>query len=106
MDMRIIKPESALLMQSRLVGPTDEGDDYGFAIRTSKQLLDGKTMIGHTGGAYGVLTSMFWNRERTFGIVVMTNGCNERRDHNFMSIHRDVDKCLYDNLIKGTEADR
>ncbi|MDD3911341.1 MAG: serine hydrolase [Bacteroidales bacterium] len=106
MDMRIIKPESALLMQSRLVGPTDEGDDYGFAIRTSKQLLDGKTMIGHTGSAYGVFTSMFWNRERTFGIVVMTNGCNGRMDHHFMSIHRDVDKCLYDNLIKGTEADR
>lgn len=97
---RIISSESAQLMQSPVVSPTDEGDSYGFAIRQSKQLIDGVDMIGHTGGAYGVYSSMFWNADRTFGIVVITNGCNGKRDHNFMSIHRDAASCLYKNFIQ------
>ena len=107
--VKILKPESSLLMQSRLTNTFEfPGGDgfYGFAIETTNSLIPGKTMIGHTGGAYGVFTSMFWNKERTFGIVVMTNGCAYEREHGFMAIHYRVDNCLYNNLIKGTEADR
>ena len=103
--VKIISKESSLAMQTPVFGPDDDRDQYGFALRKGDDLLDGYTMIGHTGGAYGVFTSMFWNEDRTFGFVVMTNGCSEKRDHNFLSIHRMVDKCLYDNLIKGTSAD-
>ena len=105
----ILKPESSLLMQSRLTAtfeyPNDDGF-YGFAIATNNALIPGKTMIGHTGGAYGVFTSMFWNKERTFGIVIMTNGCTYKTEQGFMSIHYRVSNLLYNNLIKGTEADR
>lgn len=97
---QIISKSSAELMQSPIV-KTDEGDDhYGFAIEISNNLIDGLTMIGHTGSAYGVFTSMFWDADRKFGFVVMTNGCNQRYDHGFMSIHRDVDQWLYKNFIK------
>ncbi len=102
-SVKIISPESSAMMQSRVAEKTDEGDAYGFAIRTSDQLLDGFTMIGHTGSAYGVYTSMFWDKDHKFGFVVMTNGCNGRRDHNFMSIHREVDACLYRNFIQESE---
>ncbi|MBQ5828010.1 MAG: beta-lactamase family protein, partial [Bacteroidales bacterium] len=86
---QIISKESAEAMQSIVAPKTDEGDAYGYAIRTSNQLLDGHTMIGHTGSAYGVYTSMFWDKDRNFGFIVMTNGCNRREDNNFMSIHRE-----------------
>jgi len=97
----IIGKPSAELMQSSIIetDPEDNGY-YGFAIRTTEDLVDGKKMIGHTGGAYGVFTFMFWDSDRQFGFIVMTNGCNERRDHHFMSIHREVDNCLYNSLIK------
>ena len=52
-----------------------------------------------TGGAYGVFTSMFWDKDRKFGVIAMTNGCNERRDHHFMSIHRECAQALYNNII-------
>lgn len=94
-SIRIIDRHSAELMQTRIISPTDEGDAYGFAIRTTDQLLPGHTMIGHTGGAYGVYTSMFWDSQRKFGFIVMTNGCNGQRDNNFMSIHRDATAALY-----------
>ncbi|MGM9774882.1 MAG: serine hydrolase domain-containing protein [Candidatus Egerieousia sp.] len=103
--VKIISSESALLMQSRLTVAEGQNDFYGFAICQSDSLIPGKTMIGHTGGAYGVLTSMFWNKEKTFGIVVMTNGCDGARESGFMAIHHRVQNCLYQNLIKGTEAD-
>ena len=63
-------------MQSRIAYPTDEGDAYGFAIRTTEQLIDGVLMKGHTGGAYGVLTAMFWQPDENWGLIIMTNGCN------------------------------
>lgn len=98
--VKIIDSTSSALMQSKIAEKTDEGDSYGFAIRISDQLLDSHTMIGHTGSAYGVYTSMFWDKDKKFGFVVMTNGCNGRTDNNFMAIHREVDACLYNNFIK------
>ncbi len=111
--VKIISSESALLMQSRF---TETGNEegykggnpvyYGFALWNNKDLIPGKTMVGHTGGAYGVLTLMTWNKERTFGIVIMTNGCAEKRENGFQAIHNRVANCLYQNLIKGTDADK
>ncbi len=96
---QIISKESSQAMQSIVAPKTDEGDAYGFAIRISNQLLDGHTMVGHTGSAYGVYTSMFWNKERKFGFVVMTNGCNRREENNFMAIHRDCVAAMYKHFI-------
>ena len=96
---QIISKESAEAMQSIVAPKTDEGDAYGYAIRTSNQLLDGHTMIGHTGSAYGVYTSMFWDKDRKFGFIVMTNGCNRREDNNFMAIHRECVAAMYKYFI-------
>ena len=111
--VKIMSSESALLMQSRF---TETGSEegykgghpvyYGFALWNNKDLIEGKTMVGHTGGAYGVLTLMTWNKERTFGIVIMTNGCSEKRENGFVAIHNRGANCLYQNLIKGTDADK
>ena len=97
---QIISKESAEAMQSIVAPKTDEGDAYGYAIRTSNQLLDGHTMIGHTGSAYGVYTSMFWDKDRNFGFIVMTNGCNRREDNNFMSIHRESVAAMHKYFVE------
>lgn len=98
---QIISKESAEAMQSIVAPKTDEGDAYGYAIRTSNQLLDGHTMIGHTGSAYGVYTSMFWDKDRNFGFIVMTNGCNAKYDdeHNFMAIHTDCVAAMHKYFV-------
>lgn len=98
-EVKIISKESAEAMQSIVAPKTDEGDAYGYAIRISNQLVDGYTMIGHTGGAYGVYTSMFWDKDRKFGFVVMTNGCNGRYDNNFMAVHREADALLHKYFV-------
>lgn len=99
---QIISKESAEAMQSIVAPKTDEGDAYGYAIRTSNQLLEGHTMIGHTGSAYGVYTSMFWDKDRKFGFIVMTNGCNAKYDneHNFMAIHTDCVAAMHKYFVQ------
>ncbi len=99
-EVKILDKSSAEAMQSIIAPKTDEGDAYGLALRISKQFIDGKTMIGHTGSAYGVFTSMFWDSEHNFGIITMTNGCRPDRESNFMAISREVSNQVYNNLIK------
>lgn len=98
--IQIISEHSSSLMQTKMANPTDEGDSYGFAIRISNQLIPGQTMIGHTGSAYGVYTSMFWDSERKFGIITMTNGCNPLRKNNFVALSYDLTNAVYNTLIK------
>lgn len=98
--VKIIDEESSRLMQTSIVSPTDEGDAYGFAIRISEQFIPGEKVVGHTGSAYGVYTSMFFQPEEKWGVVTMTNGCIYSRENNFVAFQRQVSQCLYDNFIK------
>lgn len=112
--VKILSAESSLLMQSRFTEIPDTAPGlnpafYGFALWNNRDLIEGKTMVGHTGGAWGALTLMTWNKERTWGVVVMTNGCieqeGEEKEKGFQCVFYRVANCLYQNLIKGTEAD-
>lgn len=97
---KIIDEQSSRLMQSNIISPTDEGDAYGFAMRITEQLIPGLKLTGHTGGAYGVYTSMFFDPEQKWGIVTMTNGIEYKRENNFVVFQRQVNECLYNNFIK------
>ncbi len=100
-EVRIIDSLSAVQMQTTTIYPSDPGDNgYGFALWQTEQLVDGQYNIGHTGSAYGVFTSMFWNDAHNFGVVVMCNGCNEREDRGYMAIHREVNGIMYKYLNK------
>ncbi|WP_316766135.1 serine hydrolase domain-containing protein [Pedobacter frigiditerrae] len=94
--IRIISKRSSKLMQTKL---SDE-ENYGLAIRTSDNLIDGKTMTGHTGSAYGLYSAMFFNPKEKFGIVVITNGCNPTYTKTFVDIIRSSFNSLYNNLIR------
>ncbi len=52
------------------------GDDggYGLALSESKYMIPGRTLIGHTGSAYGLYSAMFFDPKEKFGFVVITNG--------------------------------
>jgi CubicO group peptidase (beta-lactamase class C family) len=94
--VKIISKKSSKLMQTKL---SDE-ENYGLAIRTSDDLIDGKTMTGHTGSAYGLYSAMFFNPKEKFGIVVITNGCNPTYTKTFVDVIKSSFNSLYNNLIK------
>ena len=96
---RIISEESSRLMQSP-VFETGEGESYGLALRQTSNFIPGEDMVGHTGSAYGLYSAMFFEPEKKFGIVLITNGCKPVYEEGFVNIQTDVARALYDIFIK------
>ncbi len=92
---RIISKESARQMQT----PLSEQEGYGLAISTTKKLIAGKTMKGHTGVAYGLYSAMFFQPEEEFGFVVISNGCHPGYTDGYNTVMRKTIACLYESFI-------
>jgi len=101
--VKILKPESVQAMQTPYLFPDgSEGEDrYGFALRTTTKLVEGETLIGHTGSAYGLYSAMFFEPVKKFGFVMMTNGSpSKRSDNDFLAVQSEVINTLYNIYIK------
>lgn len=70
-DTRVISKKSAQAMQADHT-PTKEY--YGLALEKTDGFVKGVTLTGHTGGAYGLTSAMFFCPEKHFGFVVICNG--------------------------------
>lgn len=92
---RILKKKSARLMQSKI----SDKEGYGLAIMTRDSLINGKVMKGHTGSAYGLYSTMFFEPKEKFGIVAITNGSDASGPGG---LNRIVN-CLYECLIRKSE---
>ncbi len=71
-NARILLSESAKNMQAEHT----PGYHYGLALETTDKYTPGDTLVGHTGGAYGLRSAMFFNPEEKYGLVMMCSGCN------------------------------
>ncbi|MGK9126044.1 beta-lactamase family protein [Olivibacter sp. SA151] len=69
---QLITAASSRRMQTVL----DPSSGYGLALLSTKTVLPGKTLLGHTGSAYGLYSAMFFDPAKKYGFVVITNGCN------------------------------
>lgn len=93
--IKIITKKSAKQMQTALTD--DEG--YGLAIRTADQLIPGVKLKGHTGSAYGLFSTMFFNPKEKFGFVIITNGINATYTDGFPDFSRAAINSLYQAFI-------
>ncbi|GGK14807.1 hypothetical protein GCM10011394_25040 [Luteimonas terricola] len=92
--VRILGAEHAATMQEPTVD-IDGTAGYGLAIRTERALVPGVVLTGHTGSAYGLYSSMFFDAEAKYGFVVMTNGTRDT------GIRDEVNRALYEHFIDG-----
>lgn len=92
---RIISKKSAKQMQSKIA---DNG--YGLALKTEKNLIPGKSLVGHTGNAYGLYSAMFFQPKEQFGFVVITNGTSAPEVNEYNLALAEVINSLYNNLVK------
>jgi CubicO group peptidase (beta-lactamase class C family) len=77
-----------------------EEENYGMALETTTQLIPGKTMIGHTGVAYGLYSIMFFEPKEKIGFVVISNGCDTKTINGFNAVLHQTVNSLYANLIR------
>ena len=68
--VRIISEESSRNMQV----PRSEPEHYGLNLWLADDYVPGVTLVGHTGGAYGLRSAMFFNPDEKYGFVVICNG--------------------------------
>lgn len=94
--IRIMSTKNAKLMQTKVSDP----ENYGLALLTTDKMIPGKIMVGHTGSAYGLYSSMFFHPKEKFGFVVITNGCKAVYSDDFNDATRAVVNNLYNNFIK------
>lgn len=94
--IKIISKKSAKKMQTALTA--DEG--YGLAIRTADHLIPGVKLKGHSGSAYGLHSTMFFNPKEKFGFVIITNGINATYTDGFPDFSRAAINSLYQSFIR------
>lgn len=93
---RIISKKSAKTMQHAL----SEEEGYGFAIMNSSKLIPGTLLRGHTGSAYGLYSAMFFQPQKKYGFVVITNGCDPGYTNGFSTLLWETINCLYGAFIQ------
>lgn len=94
--VRIIKKKYEMEMRK----PLSDKEHYGMGLLTSTTILPGETMIGHTGVAYGLYSSLFFEPRKKFGIVVISNGCDQHYTDGYNVVIREVNEALYQIMIK------
>lgn len=93
---RIISKKSSKLMQTKV----SEKEGYGLALRQVNNLIENEDLVGHTGSAYGLYSSMFFSPKKKFGIVVITNGCKPIYKDGHVAMLKEITNVLYDSLLK------
>lgn len=98
-DIRIISLESSKLMQSPISKASDKAF-YGLGIRLPNDFVEGVSLVGHTGSAYGLFSAMFFDPVQEIGIVIITNGSKSIKTGNYNSLLKPVAELLYKSQFK------
>lgn len=93
---RIISKKSSKTMQTQIANK----EGYGLAIRTVDDLIPGLVMKGHTGSAYGLYSAMFFEPDKKFGFVVITNGTSSNPNGDITEVLRSTINALYNDFVK------
>ena len=82
----------------------ESGNGLFLNIITNDQ-VEGRTMYGHGGKANGMLCAAYFDPADRTGVVMLTNGCNNRSVYNGVGmLGRQVMRLCYELLITPTHA--
>lgn len=95
--VRLISESSSKMMQT----PRSEDEHYGFALKVSDGgYVPGVRLVGHTGGAYGLRSAMFFDPEKKFGFVMISSGCSNSAEEGDFHVINGSLRRMYDYFIK------
>ncbi len=96
--VKILSKEAVDLMEKRYFStPTY---DMGLSVRIYDDLIEGKTIYGHNGMAFGAITGLYYDPVDKTGVAVITNGCGAYADKNgFYKINKDSLNAAYEYVF-------
>lgn len=95
-SIRVIQASGSKQMQT----PVLETSRYGLALHVTESYIKGKTLVGHTGSAYGLYSNMFFSPAEKFGLVLITNGCKAADTDGWNAFLYKVAQVLYSGIIE------
>lgn len=79
--VRLISEASSRDMQT----PRSDAEHYGLNLWLADDYVPGVTLTGHTGGAYGLSSAMFFHPEEKYGFVLICSGSHDAQGtHNVL----------------------
>lgn len=94
--VKILGKKASKTMQKKV----SEKEGYGLALLETNKLIEGQHLVGHTGSAYGLYSSMFFNPKEKYGFVVITNGCVPTSKDGNIALTSEIINLLYNELVK------
>lgn len=75
----------------------DGSDVWGLSLKIAEDIfLQGRTLIGHNGSSFGMVSGMYYDREDETGVVFLTNGCDtDMEDNGEYAISNAVIRAIY-----------
>ena len=72
-------------------------ENYCITLWRDDSFAPGLELVGHTGGAYGLCSAMFFNPEEKYGFVVISSGSKAE------GVHRHIVSRMYDIFVKESK---
>jgi len=96
--VKVLSKDAVDLMEKRWFStPTY---DMGLSVRIYDNLIEGKTIYGHNGLAFGAITGLYYDPVDKTGVAVITNGCTSYSDKNgFYKINKDALEAAYEYVF-------
>lgn len=80
--------------------PRSDDEHYGLALWVEPTYIEGLSLVGHTGGAYGMRSAMFFNPAEKYGFVIISSGAKIEGDTRYDNILRGSVNLMYEHFIK------
>lgn len=96
--VRIIRDDLAREMKR----PRSTDENYGLTLWQTDTYSPGTTLTGHTGSAYGMRSAMFFNPEKKYGFVVISNGAMEGKPESVNASDPSGSCAGADNILTAT----
>ena len=92
----IMSEESSRSMQTERSAP----EHYGLALCHDFTRIPGVELVGHTGGAYGLRSAMFWDPGRRFGLVCISSGSRDPEEDDVSRMLNGTLNLLYKHFCQ------
>lgn len=104
--VRLLEPETVALMTASQsgVGSVTGETSYGLFTNRVTSVLPDLTLYGHQGTSSGFVCSAYFEPVSGYAFVLMTNGADQRRDHNINVLARKLIVYTY-GMTVGTAAE-
>lgn len=95
---RIASKKSIKLMTTPMVN-TDHDNTYCLTLMTNPNIIEGRTLTGHTGSAYGLQSTMFWDPQGKWGCVCIASATTGIAEFHVSEISVETFRLLYQQFI-------